>query len=335
MARRPPKTHVPSSRPPLARMLRIHEKLKHERHPNCQKLAEELEVSSKTIQRDILFMRDQLGLPIEYDPDEYGYYYTQAVNNFPTVQVSEGELVALFVAEKAMAQYRGTPFEAPLHAAFEKLTSGLTEHLTFAWGDLDSAISFRPLGTPVTDLKLFSDLSQAVVQSKEVEFEYRKLGGSAHEARRVRPYHLACVDNQWYLIAFDGRRNGMRTFVLSRMRKLRVTAWGFTKPADFSVAQYLGQSFGVFTGQGNHQVRIRFDAFAATLVRERKWHASQKIRELGKGEIELSLKLGSLHEIQCWILSWGAHARVLAPDALKKSIRNVLAQMARQYQEAR
>jgi predicted DNA-binding transcriptional regulator YafY len=326
-----PKRRFPLSRPPLARMLRIHEKLKHQRHPNCQKLAEELEVSSKTIQRDILFMRDQLGLPIEYDPDEYGYFYTQAVNSFPTIQVSEGELVALFVAEKAMAQYRGTPFEAPLHAAFEKLTSGLTEHLTFAWCDLDSAISFRPLGTPITDLKLFRGLSQAVVQSKEVEFEYRKLGGSAHESRRVRPYHLACVDNQWYLIGFDCRRNGMRTFVLSRMRKLRVTAWGFTKPADFSIAQYLGQSFGVFTGQGNHQVRIRFDAFAATLVRERQWHASQKIKELGKGEIELSLKLGSLHELQRWILSWGAHARVLAPKELVQSIRQEVKRVLHRY----
>jgi proteasome accessory factor B len=317
----------PLSRPPLARMMRIHEKLKHERHPNCQKMAEELEVSSKTIQRDIVFMRDQLGLPIEYDPDEYGYFYTQPVNSFPMVNVSEGELVALFVAEKAVAQYRGTPFEKPLHAAFEKLTSGLTDHLTFAWSDLDSAISFRPLGIPQMDLKLFSDLSQAVVKSMEAEFEYRKLGGSTHEARRVRPYHLACVDNQWYLIGFDCKRNEMRTFVLQRMRKLRVTAWHFDKPSDFSVAEYLGQSFGIFTGKGNHEVRIRFDAFAATLVRERKWHASQKIRELAGGEIEFSLKLGSLHEIQRWILSWGEHARVLEPKVLRQMVCDSLQKM--------
>ena len=55
------------SRPPLERMMRMHERLKSGRFPNCRKLAEELEVSAKTVQRDIDFMRYRLGLPIEYD----------------------------------------------------------------------------------------------------------------------------------------------------------------------------------------------------------------------------------------------------------------------------
>ena len=55
------------SRPPLARMLQLHQQLQAGSFPNCRKLADELEVSTKTIQRDIDFMRDQLGMPIEYD----------------------------------------------------------------------------------------------------------------------------------------------------------------------------------------------------------------------------------------------------------------------------
>ena len=53
------------SRPPLARMVRLHERLKAGEFPNCRKLAGELEVSSKTIQRDIDFMRDRLGVSPE------------------------------------------------------------------------------------------------------------------------------------------------------------------------------------------------------------------------------------------------------------------------------
>jgi biotin operon repressor len=69
--------------------------------PNCRKLAHELEVSEKTIQRDIEFMRYQLGLPIEYDQLHFGFVYTEPVTSFPNIQVSEGEIVALFVAQKA------------------------------------------------------------------------------------------------------------------------------------------------------------------------------------------------------------------------------------------
>ena len=118
------------SRPPLARMLRIHERLKGDRFPNCSQLALDLDVATKTVQRDIDFMRDRMDLPIEFDFRRNGFHYTSPVENFPTVQVTEQELIALFVAEKALAQYKGTPFEKPLHAAFQKLTGSLPEPLT-------------------------------------------------------------------------------------------------------------------------------------------------------------------------------------------------------------
>jgi proteasome accessory factor B len=217
-----------------------------------------------------------------------------------------------------------------LHAAFQKLTEGLTETVTFRWAELDSAISFKALGTTVADLELFEMVSRAVLRSEELEFQYHKLQGRGYEARRVQPYHLGCVENQWYLFAFDLARKQMRTFVLARMKEVRATGQRFTRPAEFSMTKHLGNSFGVFHDAGPPQeIRIWFDAFAARLVRERKWHASQKVKELPDGEIELSLRLGNLPEIQRWVLSWGAHARVETPVALRRQ----LAQIARQLTE--
>ena len=69
--------------------------------------------AAKTVHRDMEFMRDRLGLPIEYDAARPGYYYTQEVSGFPSLQITEGELFALLVAEKALQQYRGTNFENP------------------------------------------------------------------------------------------------------------------------------------------------------------------------------------------------------------------------------
>ena len=63
------------SRPPLERMSKLHTELKAGRFPNCKKLAALLETSPKTIQRDIDFMRDRLGLPIDYDERQWGYFY--------------------------------------------------------------------------------------------------------------------------------------------------------------------------------------------------------------------------------------------------------------------
>jgi len=76
-------TNAGSSRPPLARMMRLHERLMAGRYPNCRKMANEFEVSPKTIQRDVNFMRDQMGLPIEYDKGRFGFRYTRPVDGFP------------------------------------------------------------------------------------------------------------------------------------------------------------------------------------------------------------------------------------------------------------
>jgi predicted DNA-binding transcriptional regulator YafY len=319
------------SRPPLERMMRLHSALKARHFPNCQKIAAEFEVSPKTIQRDIDFMRYRLGLPIEYHPQEFGFYYTEPVTGFPSIEVSQGEITALLVAQKALAQYKGTPFERPLHSAFRKITDGLKERVSFSWTDLEDAISFRSAGASVSDLELFEAVSKAVLRSVELEFEYRKLESSHYEPRRVRPYHLGCLENQWYLFAEDLERRQLRTFALPRMRKVALTTKGFRRPADFSITQILSGSFGVYSAGKKQRIRVQFDPFAARLVAERRWHESQRVRERSDGSIILELELGGLQEIERWILSWGRHARVLAPKELATRIRGEANAIAKQY----
>ena len=85
---------LPMSRPPLERMMRIHTAIASGKHPNASFLSREFEVSTKTIQRDIDFMRDRMGLPIDYSAQRYGFYYTEPVDSFPTLQITEGALRA-------------------------------------------------------------------------------------------------------------------------------------------------------------------------------------------------------------------------------------------------
>ena len=265
-------------------------------------------------------MRYRLGLPIDYHPREFGFYYTEPVTAFPNIEVSEGEITALLVAQKALAQYKGTPFEGPLHSAFRKLTDGLKDRVSFSWSDLEDAISFHSAGASVADLELFEKVSQAVLRSVELEFEYRKLNSKGYELRRVRPLHIASLENQWYVFAEDLERKDLRTFALPRMRNVRLTNTKFRRPANFSISKVLSGSFGVFEGGKKHRIKLKFDAFAARLVSERTWHESQRFREARDGTATLELELGSLEEIQRWILSWGRHVRVLAPAELVRRV---------------
>src|SRR5207302_47328 len=143
------------SRPPLERMLRIHQAIHSGKYPNATTLAGELEVSTKSIYRDIEFMRDRLELPVEFDGARNGFHYTEEVSNFPTLQITEGELFALLVAEKALQQYRGTTFEKPLLSAFKKMAASLPDTVSLNLADWEQTISFRTSAEPILNVDSF------------------------------------------------------------------------------------------------------------------------------------------------------------------------------------
>ena len=312
---------LPHSRPPLERMLRIHQAIQSGKFPNASRLARELEVSTKSIHRDIEFMRDRLELPIEYDGSRFGYFYTEEVNAFPTVQITEGEIFALLVAEKALQQYRGTSFEKPLLSAIKKMEQSLPDTISLNLADIEQTISFRTRAEPILNLEIFDALAKATAQRKQIEMAYRKPGRRETEHRVVDPYHLANINGEWYLFAYDHGRKDIRTFAPVRIQSVKQTGKTFARPEKFSLEQRLRGSFGVHSGEGEHDVVIRFDARVADLVREKKWHESQQLLELKNGGVELHLKLSSLVEIERWVLGWGGDAKVVKPRELIDSVR--------------
>jgi len=361
-----------NTQPQLTRLHGLVQRIQKGDYPSAKTLAQEWEKSWSTIIRDLDFIRDVWHLPLEYHPKKYGFYFTEPVGKFPMVAISERELVSVFVAQKALHQYRGTPFEAPLRSAFEKLVSSLQGELSVAWQDLDAAISFRGIESDPRDMEMLQVLGEAIRQRKEVTFEYHKLvsgddfpspGGKAAvpsvstvpisgsqlarpgagtlgtaslpmkkgEVRTVRPYHLACVGNQWYLFAYDLLRRDIRKFVPARMRNLEVLSNRFERPKNFSVDKLLKGSFGVFSGGDLVPIRIWFSRERAQLMRERRWHQSQQLKELGNGEIELTMELSSFTEIVGWILSWGEHARALSPKELVREVKEAAGRTLKAY----
>lgn len=323
---RPDKSAKLHSRPPLERMLRIHQALQTGGYPNATALAREIEVATKTIHRDVEFMRDRLNLPVEFDARRNGYFYNGEVSAFPTLQITEGEIVALVVAEKALQQYRGTSFEKPLLSAVKKLEQALPETISLNLADIERTISFRTRAEPVLNLEIFDALARAVSQRKQLELFYRKPGQPA-EKRLVDPYHLANINGEWYLFAYDHARKDLRTFVPARIQSLKPSGRTFERTQKFSLERRLRDSFGVHAGEGKFEVRIQFTPRAADYIREKKWHPSQALRDLPDGGVELRMQLSSLAEVQRWVLSWGGDARVSQPVELIESVKTAAKQI--------
>ena len=312
-------------------MIRLHEHLKAGKFPSCSQLSREAEVSPRTIKRDVDFMRHRLNLPIEYSTKHGGYRYTDPVDKFPSLPITEAEIFALLVAHKAIAQYQGSPFEQPLQTAFRKLTAQLDQQHTLSLGHLEQTLSFHPFAPDETDLDCFQNISLALQDRRVVRFFYKNLGAEKALSRLAHPYHLACVDNRWYLIAHDVSKNALRNFALSRIHSVTLTAESFNLPATFTIETHLKGSFGIFQSTGDFEVVVDFDVWAGQLVRERKWHSSQELTPLSDGGFRLSLHLNSLAEVERWLLSWGTHATVRQPVQLRHSLQKISQEMSQRY----
>ncbi len=103
----------------------------------------------------------------------------------------------------------------------------------------------------------------------------------------------------------------------------------------FSAEYYFGQSFQSEHGDDIVEVILLFDAYQARYIRERTWHASQQIEEQLDGTIIMRFKTGAIQEVQRWVMGYGSHVRVLAPESLAQSVITEFHKTLVWYEQAR
>ena len=312
----------------LERMTRIHQRLNSGgQFPNSSLLAENLNVSTKTIQRDIRFMKECWNLPINFNKSMGGYEYIEEVMDFPAIKLTEEEVFAFLIARNSIEKYQGTHLEEPLSRMYEKIIVQMGFKQSTMMKRIQEYITFRPAGWTKAKYKILDKLSKACRDRKEVSFSYDYPNKREQKRKQIKPVQLINHDSVWYLLSGNEKNEPGHFFSLARISNLKVHATTFT-PIRFSVSKFMKNNFGIFKGEKIHEVSIIFDSFAAPYVKERKRNASQKITDRKDGGINYSITVNHLIEIKAWIMSWGIHATVVKPkelilelqDELKKTL---------------
>lgn len=325
-------TSVQRSR--FARIYYIDQQLRHQRYPNVPKLAEKWEVHRRTVERDIEFMRDRLGAPIAYSRHKMGYYYTEKDFQLPAVNLTEGELVTLFLGQKLLNQCAGTALENDVRNAIEKICLFLPQGFSVDFDTLEQAISFdvQPLrGQEQQVAQVYRQLAIAIQNKKVVQVTYHSMWRNATETRYIDPYHLRYFQGAWYLIGYCHLRKDIRIFALDRIKDFNETDNTFTPIRDFSLRDYLQSSLGIEVGNSLEEVVIKFDRHQARWIRERRWHPSQALEPQQDGSLILRLTVSGLGEVKRWVMSFGSHAEILAPAGLREEIKQEIEAMQQIY----
>jgi predicted DNA-binding transcriptional regulator YafY len=301
-------------------------------YPNASAFAREWEVSRKTIQRDIDFLRYGLGAPLEFDPQRNGFRYTDTSWSMPEIQLTEGELLQLLLAERMAKQYKGTPLAKTLESVFEKILAKLPDKVSVNPAYVRAQFSFYGLPARPISEEVWLPLFRALRANRVVRMVYKAVEQKEPRSRAIEPVHLACIADEWYLVAYDLTVQDFRTFAVSRIQAVELTDEAF-EAREFDPETYFANRFGRFVGKPGQTYRIviRFNPDAAVWIPERVWHPEQEIQQHPDGSLTLTFPAPALYEVKRWVLQWSAEAEVLEPAELREDVRKEAETMGRKY----
>lgn len=318
----------------LERVFWIDRKIRAGHYPNTRTIAGHFEISTRTAQRTLDFMRDRMRLPLDYSAEHQGWYYTEATYALPAIELTEGDLVAILLAEKLARQYRGTAIARQVEEAFSKVLAAMTNTISIDLGALAEAHSFEAAATSDLDPDLFRRLGRAAIERRRIEMNYYTATRGRWTRRLADPLHLRNRLGEWYLIAFDHMRNEVRDFNAARIGELVVTQEPFEWPERFDLQAYLDSGFGMIRGKQPYGVEVIFSEYQSRWIRERgPFHPTEQREELPDGSLRIRMTVTALDGVKRWVMQYGSHARVVAPEELRDEIREELSRSLEFYSD--
>ncbi len=322
------------NRPQFGRIVYIHDRIKQGRYPNARELAEELEVTTRTIMRDIDYLRDQCRAPLEYDSRRRGFYYSEPTFSLPSLQITEGEVLAVVLSLSLLQAHGGTSLDKAVRSVADKLPHLLPDHVSIDMNGLSRAVSFsvEPLrGEQEKVSRVFDILSTAIREHRRLEMSYFTASRGEWTQRKVDPYHVRHMDGVWYLLAHCHLRATERLFALDRMEDVRLLKERFTPVPSSFVDEYFRGAWRIEKGEIEHRVVIRFSPDAAVYIRGKKWHETQQVTELPDKSLLLAVTVTGPGEVLRWVMQFGSGAEILEPLELRNRIAEELAEAAGIY----
>ena len=309
----------------VIRQWRLLHALESSRHgATIDALASELEVTTRTIRRDLAALQEA-GFALYDEHDDQGRVRWrldgQALHGLES-GFTLPELCAMYLSRNLLEAVAGTPFQRDLTNAFARLEKMLTPRMRQFLDRLPSVLAAKPGprargGSSAPDA--VARLLEATLHFRVTTMTYHSVSSKRVKEYLVHPYRLAFAQGGMYLLAYVPEYKSVRTFAIDRSSSVTLEKQTFTPKQDIG-DDVFANSLGVNTGPAQ-RVEIEFSADVAPYVRARVWHASQDVRDNGDGGVHVTMDVCHDWALRSWILSWGPFARVVAPAPLARTIR--------------
>ena len=248
-----------------------------------------------------------------------------------TVTLTTAQMVALFLSRRVFDFLAGTGFKEDLDDFFGKLEAQLRRKDFAAARNLDRKVFDVNEARHIYEGRIedVNDIVTALLREERLRVTHESVSGGK-KTFVLEPYTLMVYKKGLYLVGrSEGHAGQIRTFALDAFREVEwLRGDKFDYPADYRPEQVTEGAFGLIRGSEVTRVRILFDAKVARYVERVLWHPTQRFKRTAAG-LEMTMEVRGTTEVVGWVLGFGADARVIAPEALRKQIADELGRAAR------
>lgn len=316
------------------RFYRIDQLLHERKVVHISVFLEELEISRATFKRDIEYLRDRLNAPIVWDREAGGYRFGKpaAGNKYelPGLWFSASEIHALLTMQHLLRNLGPgllSPHVDPLLTRLKLLL----ESAEIPMDSVEKRIRILRVNARAYEPEHFSPIATAVLQRKRLEISYYTRSRDETQDRMLSPQRLTHYRDNWYLDAWCHMRNGIRSFSLDAVRKVRLVGEQALDVSEQELDAILGTGYGIFSGKEVKWAELRFTPQRARWVSRETWHPEQKSRFDDEGRYILSVPYSDDRELVMDILKFGPEVEVLEPGPLRRRIIDLVGRTSEVY----
>ena len=290
-----------------------------------KELADRLEVSDRTIRRDIERLR-RLGYPVDSLTGPAGGYSLRAGSAMPPLLLDDEEAIAIGVGLRTAARSSVTGIEESSLRALVKLEQVLPSRLRHRVRALGSVTALPPAG-PTVDPQCLTVLAAGCRDRERVRFGYRSRDGS-HSRRQVEPHSLVNLGRRWYLLAWDCAREDWRTFRADRIDGPALTAVRFAErplPAR-DPAAYVSER--IAAAPSRYEARVTLHA-PIEAVRDRPFSGWGTLTAIDDRSCELRTGDDDLDWLAVRVAMIGVEFELHEPSELRQRLRAIAGRLER------
>lgn len=301
------------------RLFKIEQAIQNLNYPSVEKLTKELEVSRRTILRDIDELKIYYNAPIEYDRIRKGYYYSDNTYFVKNMMLTESEVFAVTGILPLMERYNNTPLKKTISKVYDTLSQMLPNQVEVQTSFMND-VEFIADPIPVINEEVFNSVFKATKLHQIMKFDYRSISATDYTPHELYPYKIYSQKGDWYVLGFSPKHNNFSTYTLARMKDITLGD-NFEYDSDYSSKVHIDPNFGIWNNNNPpEKIELLFDKTINTYILERTWHKNQECHQNEDGSVYLSFTSNQDQETLFWVMKFGSKVKVLNPPTLREKV---------------